>query len=48
VDIDIKPGRENIAEVIVAKHRQGATGIVDLFFRADNMSFHNVEFRPAA
>ncbi len=35
--------RPNIAEIIVAKHRNGPTGIVDLRFTRENAKFSNLE-----
>jgi replicative DNA helicase len=35
-------GRENICEVIVAKHRNGSVGTVDLYFKPETMTFHTV------
>ena len=34
---------ENIAEIIVAKHRNGPTGTIPLFFRKDIVSFESLE-----
>ena len=41
-----QPYPENIAEVIVAKHRNGPTGVVPLFFRSDVVRFESLE-QPA-
>lgn len=35
--------RPNEADVIVAKHRNGPTGVVTLYFQSDQTSFHNLE-----
>ncbi len=35
--------RPNIAEVIIAKHRNGPTGVVDLRFTRENAKFSNLE-----
>lgn len=43
--VDPEPGREDIAELIVAKHRNGPTGTIDLHFQASNMMFHEVAYR---
>ncbi len=40
-----KPG---IAEIIVAKHRNGPTGVVELVFRKELTRFENLERRRAA
>lgn len=40
-----KPYPENIAEIIVAKHRNGPTGTVPLYFRSDVVRFENLERR---
>jgi replicative DNA helicase len=35
--------KQNIAEIIVAKHRNGPTGVVPLYFRKDVAQFVEVE-----
>jgi len=35
---------KNIADIIVAKHRNGPTGKIPLFFKKDLAQFHEVEF----
>jgi replicative DNA helicase len=37
-------GTENTAEVIVSKHRNGATGEVKLRFTAETMTFHTIDY----
>lgn len=40
---DIPPEERNLAEVHIAKHRNGPTGVVRLFFDAARVSFRNLE-----
>lgn len=40
---DIPPEERNIAEVHIAKHRNGPTGAIKLFFDAARVSFKNLE-----
>jgi len=40
---DISPERKNIAEIHIAKHRNGPTGIVKLYFDENTVSFKNLE-----
>jgi len=35
--------RKNLADIIIAKHRNGPTGQVELFFDKDRVSFKNLE-----
>jgi replicative DNA helicase len=35
--------RPHIADIIIAKHRNGPTGIVPLFFDENSVSFKNLE-----
>ncbi len=37
--------RKNIAEILIAKHRNGPTGRIDLFFNENFVSFQNLEKR---
>jgi replicative DNA helicase len=39
------PGEDNkgLAELIIAKHRNGETGIVELVFLGDTTSFRNLD-----
>ena len=37
--------RRNIADVIIAKHRNGPTGQLELFFDIEKASFKNLERR---
>jgi len=38
--------KPNIAEVAVSKHRNGPTGVVDLFFQKELAQFRELERRP--
>jgi replicative DNA helicase len=38
--------RKNIADIIVAKHRNGPVGEVSLFFQASQTRFHDLELAP--
>lgn len=42
---DIPPEERNVAEIHIAKHRNGPTGKVRLFFEATRASFQNLEAR---
>lgn len=44
---DIPPEEKHIAEIHIAKHRNGPTGTVKLFFDADRAHFKNLEMRMA-
>ena len=37
--------RQNIADILVAKHRHGATGTVSLFFRKELTQFRDLEIQ---
>lgn len=39
---DLSPEEQHIAEIHIAKHRNGPTGVVKLFFDAANASFRNL------
>jgi replicative DNA helicase len=39
------PDIKGLAELIVSKHRNGATGTVELVFLGENTSFRNLEHR---
>lgn len=47
-EADLAPEEKSIAEIHVAKHRNGPTGMVRLFFEGKRASFRNLEtgFRP--
>jgi len=40
---DIDPARKNIAEIYIAKHRNGPTGMVQLYFDENKVTFRNLE-----
>ena len=40
--------RKNIADIIVAKHRNGPVGEVSLYFQANQTRFHDLEITPPA
>ncbi len=42
---DLAPEEKNIAEIHIAKHRNGPTGMVKLFFEKERASFRNIEMR---
>jgi replicative DNA helicase len=42
---DLSPEERNIAEIHIAKHRNGPTGVVKLFFDESRASFRNLEKR---
>lgn len=42
---DMEPDKKNIAEIHIAKHRNGPTGIISLFFDENKVSFKNLERR---
>lgn len=44
---DIPPDEQNIAEIHIAKHRNGPTGVVKTFFDGKTTSFKNLESNPA-
>ena len=37
--------RQNIADILVAKHRHGATGTVSLYFRKELTQFRDLEIQ---
>lgn len=45
---DIPPEEQNIAEVHIAKHRNGPTGMIRLFFDKKRASFLNLEIRSGS
>lgn len=42
---EVEESRRNVAEIHVAKHRNGPTGMVELFFDEDKVTFRNLERR---
>jgi len=42
---DPQTERKNVAEIIVAKHRNGPTGQVELFFKNQLAQFNNIAKR---
>lgn len=45
---DIPPEEKNIAEIHIAKHRNGPTGKVRLYFEGTRATFQNLETRPGS
>lgn len=45
---DLSPEEKTIAEIYIAKHRNGPTGMIRLFFDAQRTSFRNLEMRRSA
>ncbi len=45
---ELTPEERHIAEIHIAKHRNGPTGVVKLFFDEQRVSFKNLEQRAAA
>ena len=45
----VKPDteRKNIADIIIAKHRNGPTGEIELFFKEEHASFKNLDVEHA-
>lgn len=44
---DLPPDKQNIADIIIAKHRNGPTGRIKLFFDEKNVTFRNVVRKAA-
>jgi replicative DNA helicase len=40
---DLSPEEKNVAEIHIAKHRNGPTGMIKLFFDAQRASFRNIQ-----
>lgn len=45
---DLDPARRNIAEIYIAKHRNGPTGVIQLYFDENKVSFKNLERKVQA
>ncbi|MCR4328577.1 MAG: replicative DNA helicase [Patescibacteria group bacterium] len=43
--LDVLPEEQNIAQISIAKHRNGPLGSVDLYFDAEHTSFRTIETR---
>jgi replicative DNA helicase len=43
---DLSPEERNLAEIHIAKHRNGPTGVVKLFFDAERACFRNLQKQP--
>jgi replicative DNA helicase len=41
--VDVEEDRKNIAQVIIAKHRNGPTGVIELYFEEEKASFRNLD-----
>ena len=41
--INLPEDEKNIAQVYIEKHRNGPTGVVNLYFNEQNASFMNIE-----
>ena len=51
--LDNAPGlneteKKNIADIIIAKHRNGPVGEISLYFQASNTRFRDLELNPSA
>ncbi|MEK7608362.1 MAG: replicative DNA helicase [Patescibacteria group bacterium] len=46
--IDVPPEEQNVAQLIVAKHRNGPTGNIDVIFDQERVTFKNAETRYVA
>lgn len=44
---DVAPERQNITEIHIAKHRNGPTGRLDLYFDENRVTFRNLDRRSA-